>query len=124
VTLLAVEGPVALQDAVDGTHGRQRLDTLAREFVVDGLGTVEAQVAVLPQVLPQLEDQGFEVRAGTARVVGRLGSVGPIDAVEAKTVGAAQPAQDGSWADAELEGDLVERGPVTHSSYHGATTLG
>jgi hypothetical protein len=78
------------------------LDALTRQFVADGLGTVKAQVAVLPQVLPHLENQGFEVGVGAAGMVGRRGTVGPIDTVEAKTVGPSHPAQDSSRADAVL----------------------
>jgi hypothetical protein len=121
---LTVEGPVALEDAVEGANGRQGLDAAVSQFVADGLGTVEAEVAVLLQVLPHLEDQGFQVGIGAAGVVWRRGSVGPIDTVEALALGPSQPTKDGSGTDRELEGDLVERGSAAHSGNHVATTLG
>jgi len=124
VATLTVEGPVTLEDAVDGADGRQGLDATARQFVADSFGTVEAEVAVLLQVLPHLQDQRFQVGVGAAGVVWRLGSVGPSDAVEALAFGPPHPTKDGSGADREPEGDLVERGSAAHSSNHVATTLG
>jgi len=120
---LTIEGAVALQDAVEGANGRQGLDAAASQFVADGLGTVEAEVAVLLQVLPHLEGQGFQVGVGAAGVVWRRGSVGPIDTVEALAFGPSHPTKDGSGTDRELEGDLVERSSAAHSGNHVATTL-
>ena len=120
---LTVEGPVALEDAVDGAHGRQGGDAAASQFVADGLGAMEAEVAVLLEVLPHLEHQGFQVGVGAAGVVWRLGSVGPIDAAEALASGPSHPTKDSRGADRELESDLVERGSAAHSGDHVATTL-
>jgi hypothetical protein len=124
VATLTVKGPVALEDAVDGAHGRHGLDAAASQFVADGFGPVEAEVAVLLEVLPHLEDQGFQVGLGAAGVVWRLGSVGPIDAVEALALGPSHPTKDGSGADPELKSDLVERSSAAHSGHHVATALG
>jgi len=124
VATLTVEGTVTSEDAVDGTDGRQGLGAATRQFVADGFGPVEAEVAVLLQVLPHLEDQGFQAGVGAAGVVWRLGSVGPIDAVETLAFGPPHPTKDGSGADRELESDPVQRGSAAHSSDHVATTLG
>ena len=69
---------------------------------------MEAEIAVLPQVLPELENQGFQVGVGAAGVVWDRGPVGPIDAVEALAFGASHPAENGGRGDTELQSNLVE----------------
>src|SRR5262249_4724856 len=124
LTPLAVEGPTAVQDTVDGPDGWQGLDPLVVQFVADGLGTMKAEVAVLSQVFSDPQDQGFQVGVGATRVMRCRRPIGPIDPVEAWAFGASDPAEDRGRADTELLSYLVERAAPTHGGHHSVAALG
>src|SRR5262249_45017090 len=71
----SIEGATPLENAVDGPHRRQGADTAMNHLLVDGLGPVEAQVAVLAELAPQVEDRSLDLRSGP---LGRAGEGRPI----------------------------------------------
>src|SRR5262249_52383666 len=98
------------EDAVDGPHRRQGTDVATGHLLVDGLGPVEAQVAVLTQVAPQVEDGGLDLGGGPPGRARDRRAVPPIDAIEPPPLGPLDPALDGGEADLELPGYGPERG--------------
>jgi hypothetical protein len=117
--VLAIEGAVALEDAVAGPQCGQGQHALAGQLRTDGGSPVEAEGgAVLTQRAAGLEDQGLDVSGGAAGVAWHTGTVGPIDAVETLPMGALHPAKDRSRTDTELPCDLMEGLPTTDGSNH------
>src|SRR5262245_41509039 len=120
----SVQGTASRQDTTDGSHRRQRRGLPLLQGVPYGLGAEEAEVAVPPQFLTQLQDEILKGGFGTLRVVRRMRPIGPIDTVQALAGGVANPVQDGGGTDTEVEGHAPQRLPLANGRYHRATPLG
>src|SRR5262249_14448990 len=109
--LPAIQCAATGQDATDGAYRGQGRDLPLLELIADGPGAVEAEVAVLTQLLTQLQNLLLEEGVGALGVLRRMRPIGPIDAVQALALGTAHPVQHGGGADTEVTGDAPQRLP-------------
>src|SRR5262249_23649005 len=121
--LVAVQGPPATEDAVDGPHRGDRDDPLVQEGLADGLRPEGPQVA-LGQLPPCLQHQILHGDRGATRTMGRPRAVREVHPIQPLALGSRDPMGHRCYRDAELPGDRAQRLAATHGSYHGLTTLG
>lgn len=91
---VAVQSSSPFQDSTNRANRRDPAGYLSAQLSVDGDVAVLSQVAGLPKLLAQPQDFLFDVcRDTVGGLTGRSGgAVGPVDAVQAFSFGAAKPA--------------------------------
>jgi hypothetical protein len=85
---------------------------------------VEAEVAVLPQLTPDGQDQILDGRIGPSGLAWDAGAIAPIHAVEPPASGVADPMMDRGLTDIEFVGDLVLRSAVSYGGDDGPSSSG
>jgi len=104
---LAVQGPASPEDAADGADRGQRGRAPFQEGREDRLGAAVAQVAVLGQLPPQVQDQVLDAGWCASRRAGDGRSVLPIHPVQSRTACPLDPVVYRRLADTELTSDFV-----------------
>jgi hypothetical protein len=113
----AIEGTAALEDAADGSQGRDAFDAVAAgalgEFATDGSGPVLAEVTGFAELLPESEDEILDpLWSARGRASSTAWAIGPVDAIEALTLCSIDPLLDRPQTDTEfLRND--SHGPTT-----------
>ena len=121
---LAVQGPPAFEDAVDGPHRGERLDLAGLEGLVDRLRPMEAQVAALSQLRSYGQDQVLDGGFGSRGRVWGAGVIVPVHSVESLALGTTDPGMNSGLTDAEFVGDLVLRSTAPDGGDDGPTASG
>jgi hypothetical protein len=120
----AVQGSAALQDQTDGANGRCVGQTPGEPLAMDGCGPELAEVAAVTQFLAEGQHEGLALSLGAIDRRGQAARVvGPIDAIEALSLGTFDPALHGSQCDAELPGHVTQGGPASDGLNHGTSAL-
>src|SRR5438270_10225171 len=120
---LAVQGPTATEDAVDGPHRGNLGDPLVQEGLADGVRTEGTQVA-LGQIPSRLQHQILQGDLGAAGLVRRTRAVREVHPIQALAFGTLDPVGHRRHCYAELLGYRTQRLASTHGGYHGLTALG
>jgi hypothetical protein len=91
---------------------------------VDGYGPELAEVTVVPELLAEGQHKILALPLGAVDGRGQAARVvGPVDAIEALSLGTFDPALHGSQCNAELPGDLTQGGPASNGLDHGTSAL-
>ena len=104
---LAVQSPAPLEDAADGADRGQHVGAPLQEGLEDRLGTVVAQVALLGQLLSQVQDQVLDGGRCALRCTRDRRLILPVDAIQSLAPCLLDPVVDRRLRDAEAAGDLV-----------------
>jgi hypothetical protein len=110
-TVAVVERSPPLQDAADGSRGRRVRDALGQQRAVDRLGAELTEVAGVPELLADAQDEVLQLAFRPVDGRGQAaGAVAPIHPIQALASGATDPALHGAEGHVELQGDLPRRG--------------
>jgi hypothetical protein len=112
---LEVERPPPLQNAADGARGGRVRDALGQQRAVDRLGTELTEVAGVPDLLSDAQDEVLQRACRSVEGRGQAaGAVAPIHPIQTLASRATDPALYGAEGDVKLQGDLPGRGATAH----------
>jgi len=115
----AVKGSAALQDAADRANGGQSILSTVQQGAANGRSPVLSEIALLLEILAQVEDKPFSCRRrAVERVERAVRPVAEVDPVQALSFCSIHPQTQGAGTDPILAGRYPKGSPLPDGGYH------